>query len=159
MIFGCQSSSEKPFVHFSAIKCSNCSRAIFFPLFSLRKDASVTSLPMPSTKSLRALRESHTPGTCSILTAIFLLQAKSPIGSIAPKWQSLQKSSLEMWNRLSVAGVRGGAVNWASDRTKAFASVFSSAGDLRGQFIFLYPCYLIWSISTFLLFMSQDRED
>lgn len=84
MVFGCQSSSEKPFVHFSAIKCGNCSRAIFSLLhFSLRKDASVTSLPMPSTKALSALRESNTPGTCSILTAIFLLQAKSPIGSIA----------------------------------------------------------------------------
>lgn len=72
--------------------------------------------PVPSTTSLRAqCKERNHLETCCILTAIFLLQAKSPIRSMAPKWQSLQKSPLEMWNKSSAAGVKGGAVNWASD--------------------------------------------
>lgn len=140
MVFGCQSPSENHFVHFSAIKSGNCSWAIISPLqFSLREDGCMTSPPVPSTKSLRAqCKERNNLETCSILTAIFLLQAKSPIRSIDPKWQSLQKSPLEMWNKSSAAGVKGGAVNWASDTEQEAVLPFSAL--LEPYAGHLHPC-------------------
>lgn len=75
-------------------------------------------------------RQSLTPGTRSILTAIFslmppLLQAKSPIRSKAAKWQLLQKS-LEVWDRVSAAGTGGGGSE-LSIRPRTQALVLFSA--------------------------------
>lgn len=129
----------------------------FFPLhFSLREASSVTFLPVPSAVS-RGLKQGkqHPRDTVhfdsNFLTYVPLLQAESPIRSIAPKWQSqkcgigCQQQELELK-----------PLSWVSD-TRGLGSVFSSPGNLSRPFTLLHPCDLIRSILTFLLLKSWDR--